>query len=152
MWADPAVVKFIGGKPSTEQQTWMRLLSYVGHWSVMGFGYWVIEETGTKQFVGEIGFADFKRDIAPSMKDVPELGFALRAAYHGKGYATEAAGAVLAWGDEHLPGPRTVCLINPENVASVRIATTCGYEVFDRTTFNGQATLFLERMAHASAL
>jgi hypothetical protein len=76
MWADPAVTRFIGGVPSTKQQTWSRLLAYVGHWPIMGFGYWAIEERTTGEFAGEIGFADFKRDTIPAMKDVPELGFA----------------------------------------------------------------------------
>lgn len=145
MWSNPEVTRFIGGKPSTEQQTWMRLLSYAGHWALLGFGYWVIEETATQRFVGEIGFADFKRDIAASMKGVPELGFALAPEFHGKGYATEAVQAVLAWSEKHLSAPRTVCLIAPENAASIRVAEKCGYTVFERATFNGEPALFLER-------
>jgi hypothetical protein len=34
---------------------------YIGHWALMGFGYWVIEEKATGEFVGDVGFADFKR-------------------------------------------------------------------------------------------
>ncbi len=102
MWADPIVTQFIGGKPSTPQQTWARLLTYVGHWQVLGFGYWAIESKATGVFIGEIGFADFHRDIIPAMRGVPELGFALASSEHGNGYATEAVGAVLSWGDEHL--------------------------------------------------
>ncbi len=145
MWSDPMVTRFIGGKPSTEQQTWMRMLSYAGHWSFMGFGYWVIETKDSSRFVGEAGFADFKRDIAASMKGRPELGFALASASHGKGYATEAACAVLAWGDTHLQYDKTVCLINPENVASRRVVEKCGYRVFEESTYNGLPALFLAR-------
>jgi RimJ/RimL family protein N-acetyltransferase len=147
MWSDPAVTRHIGGKPSTQSQTWIRLLSYIGHWKVMGFGYWVIAESATGRFAGEIGFADFKRDIAPSMKGVPELGFALAPAFHGKGYATEAVQAVLAWGDEHFSTPRSVCLISPENLASIRVAEKCGYKIFERAAFAGEPILFLERFA-----
>ncbi|MFZ1017693.1 MAG: GNAT family N-acetyltransferase, partial [Candidatus Cybelea sp.] len=68
MWADPIVTKYISGRPSTVQQTWSRLLTYVGHWNLMGFGYWAIEEKSSGDFVGEAGLADFKRDIAASMK------------------------------------------------------------------------------------
>jgi RimJ/RimL family protein N-acetyltransferase len=145
MWSDPAVTRHIGGKPSTQSQTWIRLLSYIGHWALMGFGYWVIEETATGRFVGEVGFADFKRDIAPSMQGVPELGFALAPAFHGNGYATEAVRAVLAWGDEYFTTSRTVCLISPENVASIRVAEKGGYRIFERATFAGEPALFLER-------
>jgi RimJ/RimL family protein N-acetyltransferase len=150
MWSDPNVTRFIGGKPSTEQQTWMRLLAYVGHWSLMGFGYWVIEERNSKEFVGEIGFADFKRDIAPAMRESPELGFALASAWHGKGYATEAVRAVVTWADAHQRFQKTVCLINPENLASLRVVEKCGYRLFEQGAYNGQPTLFLSRAAEAS--
>jgi RimJ/RimL family protein N-acetyltransferase len=145
MWADPNITKFITGRASTEQQTWMRLLSYAGHWALLGFGYWVIEEKETKDFIGEVGFADFKRDIAPAMKDKPELGFALAFRYHGKGYATEAVRAALSWADEHLPHSTSVCLVNPRNAASLRVVKKCGYEVFEESIYNGQSVLLLSR-------
>ena len=100
--------------------------------------------------IGEIGFADFKRDIAQSMQNVPEIGFALRSATHGRGYGSEAVGAVLAWGDTHLPSPRTVALVNEENQRSLRILERYGYGAFDRAQFNGSPVLFLERIAPAS--
>ena len=75
------------------------MLSYLGHWSLMSFGYWALEEKETGRFIGELGFADFKRDIEPSLKGIPELGWALASPAHGKGYATEALRVVGAWGD-----------------------------------------------------
>jgi RimJ/RimL family protein N-acetyltransferase len=150
MWADPEVTRFIGGEPVGEQRTWARLLAYIGHWALMGFGYWVIERRDSGEFVGEIGFADFKRDIAPAMRGSPELGFALTPRFHGRGYATESAKAVVAWGDEHLNQPRTVCLIDPQNVASRRVVEKCGYEPFAHGTYGGRSVLFLVRGAAAA--
>jgi len=150
MWSDPAVTRFIGGKPLSEQQTWARLLSYVGHWALMGFGYWVMEEKESGQFVGEIGFADFKRDIAASMQGKPELGFALASLFHGRGYASEAVAACLAWADAHLPFPASVCLVHADNLASLRVLAKGGYEVFERGTYNEQPALFLARAAAAT--
>jgi len=147
MWTDPDVIRFIGGEPRSEQLTWARLLAYVGHWALMGFGFWAIEQRDSGEFVGEVGLADFKRDIAAAMRGVPELGFALLPRFHGKGYATEAAGAALSWAEAHLPHSRTVCLIDPQNVASLRVAGKCGYEIFDRGTYNGRPALFLARGA-----
>lgn len=146
MWADPEVTKFIGGRPSTEQQTWTRLLTYIGHWAIMNFGYWAIEEKASGDFVGEAGLADFKRDVPPAMRDVPELGFALVSRAHGKGYATEAARAVLDWADTHLRNPRTVCMVNPQNTASLRVVEKCGYSVFAQSAYNEQEVLFLARL------
>jgi RimJ/RimL family protein N-acetyltransferase len=145
MWSDPVVTRFLGGKPSSPQQSWARLLGYVGHWCVLHFGYWAIEEKATNSFIGEIGFADFKREIVPSLRNLPELGFALIPRAHDKGFATEAARAVVAWGDDRFAWTRTFCLINPENVASQRVVAKLAYEIFERGTFNERPTLFLAR-------
>lgn len=145
MWSDPNVTRFITGRISTEQQTWIRLLSYVGHWALRGFGYWAIEEKDSRAFVGEVGFADFKRDVAPSMNDVPELGFALASRFHGNGYATESVRAALAWADANLAYARTVCLISRQNPASLRVVEKCGYALIESGTYNDEPVLFLAR-------
>ena len=145
MWSDAAVTRHIGGKPSSEQQTWMRMLTYIGHWELSGFGYWAIEETATGRFVGDIGFADFRRGKSAAMSNVPEMGWALGPAFHGRGFATEAGLAAVAWADAHFESPRTVCLIDCENAASVRVAQKCGYRVFESTVLDERPTFFLER-------
>jgi RimJ/RimL family protein N-acetyltransferase len=146
MWADPVVTRFIGGRASTPLQTWQRMLAYAGHWKFMHYGYWAIEEQSTQQFIGEMGFADFKRDIAASMQNVPEIGFAFASSVHGKGYATEALQAVLAWGDEHLPSKRTVALVNQENAVSRRLLEKNGYRTFEHAAFGDAPVLFMERL------
>lgn len=145
MWTDPLVFRHIGGKPFTQEEVWTRLLRYVGHWAWLGFGYWAVEEKASGQFIGELGFGDFKRDIKPSLKDMPELGWALVSQAHGKGYATEGVRAAIAWGDKHFGPIRTACLIHPENVASVRVAEKCGYREFQRTTYKGHETILFAR-------
>jgi len=145
MWADPIVTRHIGGKPFSEEEVWTRLLRYVGHWALLGFGYWAIEEKSTGDFVGELGFADYKRDIEPSIKGVPELGWALVSIAHGKGYATEAVRAAALWGEAQFGSARTVCLIHPENLASIRVAEKCGYKEFRRTTYKGRPTMIFAR-------
>jgi len=144
MWADPVVRRYLGGGPPTANRAWLRLLEYVGHWPAMQFGYWAVEERATGAFVGDAGFADFKREVGPSMRGVPELGYVFAARAHGKGYATEAARAVVAWGDAR-GFTRTVCLIHAENAASLRVAEKCGYREFERTAFGEAPVVFLER-------
>jgi RimJ/RimL family protein N-acetyltransferase len=111
----------------------------------MGFGYWVIKEKETGRFVGELGFADYKRDIVPSIKGVPELGWALVSREHGKGYGTEAVRAAVAWGEAHFGPARTVCIIHPENLASIRVAQKCGFQECQRTIYKGHPTVIFDR-------
>ena len=146
MWSDPNVVRFIGGKPSTESQTWMRILNYAGLWALLGYGYWAIEEKPGGTFVGEGGFADFHRNLDPRM-DAPEIGWAFATAFHGRGYATEAVQAIVAWGDRQLTPARTVCLIAPDNSASVRVAEKCGYQRFANGDVLGATVDFYERIS-----
>lgn len=145
MWADPVVIRYAGGKPLSAEDAWRKLLGYVGHWSLLGFGYWAVEEKATGNFVGEIGFADYKRDLEPPLKGTPEIGWVLAAHAHGRGYATEAVRAAVAWGDAHFQSARTACIITPENLASIRVAVKCGYREFTRTTYKGHPTVMFVR-------
>ncbi len=146
MWADPVVTRHIGGHRATEEETWSRLLRYAGLWSLLGYGYWIVRETATDAFVGEVGFADFRRALTPPLDGTPEVGWALCARAHGRGFATEAVAAALAWGDDRLPRPaRTACIITPENGASIRVADKCGYRPVARTTYKEREIVIYER-------
>jgi len=150
MWADPVVTRFIGGKPLSEEEAWTKFLRYAGHWSLLGFGYWVAEEKATGKSVGEIGFADYKRETEPSLKGTPEIGWVLASAFHGKGYATEAVRAVVEWGDSHFERARTSCIIAPDNLASIRVAEKCGYRQSQLATYKGHSVLIFVREAKSS--
>jgi RimJ/RimL family protein N-acetyltransferase len=144
MWADPEVTRYIGGKPHTEEESWARFLRYAGHWSLLGFGYWVVEEKPTGDFIGEVGFADYKRDL-PALKGLPEIGWVFTTQARGKGYATEAVRAAIGWGDAHFASSRTACIIHPENLASIRVAEKCGYCEFERTAYKSHPTIMFVR-------
>lgn len=142
MWADPAVTRYIGGKISTREETWTRLLRHVGQWTLLGFGYWAIEEKQTGRFIGQAGFGDFGRFTEP-----PEIGSAIITSAHGQGYASEAVGAIVQWGDANLDRPRTTCIIHPENAASIRIAEKFGYTETQRTEYKGDPTIVYARLS-----
>ncbi len=109
-----------------------------------------MEVKATGEFVGELGFADMKRDIQPSLEGLPELGWALVSHAHGKGYATEAVRAVIAWGDQRFGRARTVCIIHPDNLASIRVAEKCGYQELQRTAYKEHEVILMEReLVHA---
>jgi RimJ/RimL family protein N-acetyltransferase len=112
---------------------------------MLGFGYWAVREKQTDTFLGEVGFADYKRDVKPSLKGIPEIGWVFGAHAPGKGFATEAVRAVVAWGDVHFGPLRTACIIAPGNDASLRVASKCGYRELQRTTYHEHPTLMFVR-------
>jgi RimJ/RimL family protein N-acetyltransferase len=111
----------------------------------MGFGGWVIEDKRTGAFIGECGFADFRRDIDRSMRGDPEIGWVLAPHAQRKGYAIEAIRAAVRWGDLHLPSHRTVCLVDRNNSPSIRVAQRAGYAEFRRLIFRHTPVICFER-------
>lgn len=150
LWGDPQVTRYIGGKPLTGEEVWARLLRYAGHWAMLGYGYWLIEDKASGRFIGEMGFADFKRDISPSFAGIPEIGWVLAPAAQGRGLATEALHAAVTWGDQTFGGKTTGCLINPDNVASIRVAEKGGYKFFCRTFYKEHPAIVFKRQGKGS--
>ena len=150
MWGDPLVARFIGGKPCTREESWARLLRYAGLWPLLGFGYWAIELKGGTGFVGDVGFAHWHRDITPSLDGMPEGGWVLAAPAQGRGLATEAVGAALAWFDRAFVGRATTCIVAEDNLASIQVAQKNGYREATRTQFKGSAVVLFRRSAAAA--
>ncbi len=144
MWADPKIARHISGQPSSPSESWSRLLRYIGHWYAMGFGYWAVEDRGTGEFLGEVGLADYKREMQPPL-EAPEIGWVLKRAAHGRGIATEAAAAAVAWADRSLTVDRTVCIFAPDHAASLHVAAKLGYKEKGMAIFRDRPTLVMER-------
>jgi RimJ/RimL family protein N-acetyltransferase len=126
LWADVEVTRFIGGKPQSAQEAWFRILRYAGSWSLLGYGFWAICDRKTGAFIGEGGFSDFGRGIA-ELDGFPEIGWAFGPAAWGRGLASEAVSAMVAWADRDIAAAETRCWITNDNVASVKVATRNGY-------------------------
>lgn len=145
LWSDPIVTRYITGTPLSREECWARFLRNIGHWALLGFGYWIAEEKATGIFVGELGFGNYKRELEPALPAKPEAGWVLASSAHGKGYATEALKTILAWGDANLDGGQTVCLIHPDNHKSIRIAEKCGYRKQSVATYKQKTTIVFAR-------
>ncbi len=68
---------------------------------------------------------------------------------HGQGLASEAVAAAHAWGDARFGAPRTVCMIDPNNAPSLRLAAKMGYAEYARTAYGERFVVLLERPAPA---
>ena len=138
MWADPAVVRLLGGVPASAEDNWARLLRYAGSWSMLGYGFWCVRHRHTGAYLGDVGFLDAKRTGVEGFDGDPEIGWSLNTAAHGKGYASEAVQAALGWGAARFG--RTVAMINPLNTASEAVARRNGFVHFADSRYKDAAT------------
>lgn len=145
LWTDVQAVRFVGLTPNTPSEVWRRLMFYRGHWEIEGYGFFAVEERTTGRFVGEMGFCNFLRGL-PETDGFAEAGWFLMPEYHGKGYASEAMLAASEWLRNQFGPRRTVCLVHPENEASIALATRLGYRQFGATHYREQPANVYERM------
>lgn len=145
MWADPAIVRHLGGVPLTEEDAWAKMMRINGHWTLTGHGFWSVHEKSTGKRVGETGFLALKRDIVPSLEGTPEVGWGLASFAQGKGYATEMVSAAHKWGETRFGKTRFCCIISPENGPSLRVAERTGYRPSVTTTYKNDPIVVLYR-------
>ena len=157
LWADPRVTRYIGGKPLTREEVWARFLRYAGSWYWLGFGYWAVEEISSGQFIGELGYSQNERSFDPPLAllddgglTMPEVGWVLAPRFHGKGYATEAVLAALAWGDACIALSHSFCIIHPDHRASIGVAGKCGFVEQARPFYQTEPTILFTRRSTAT--
>ena len=151
MWGNENVVRHIGGKTFSREEVWSRILRARGLWAMLGYGYWAVYANESGRFVGDVGFADFRRALEPTIEGVPEMGWVLDPWCHGRGFASEAAGAAIAWAEAQLGAPEYSCIIDPENQASIRLALKLGFAQAARTLYKGSPILVFRRPAASPA-
>ena len=130
--ADPIVTRFVGGVFSRDD-TWRRIAMLVGHWTLRGFGNWVIEDKATGAFAGYSGL------WMPEGWKEPELMWGLAPACHGKGYATAAARRARAYAFEELGWKTLVSYIASENAPSQAVAARLGAQRDGQIEIRGTA-------------
>jgi RimJ/RimL family protein N-acetyltransferase len=145
MMGDSEVMRHLGGHPLAREDSWRKLLCGHALWSLLGFGYWAVERRDGGAMIGQVGFADFQRDLAPSISGLPEMGWLFAREAAGQGFATEAAAAGLAWIDEALGPPETVAMIDIANTPSIRVAEKCGFAGRETALYRGESILLFRR-------
>lgn len=144
MMGDPKVMNPMGAKPLSREDAWRKLLCGHGMWPIAGYGYWAVERRADGAMIGQIGFADFKRGMAPNVENIPEMGWLFAAEASGQGYATEAGVAALAWADEALRR-EIVAIVDPANAPSIRVAEKLGFAKREEAVYRDAPILLFRR-------
>ena len=102
------------------------LLSLYAGWlrddpSVVGYGPWVVVARGDRIVVGSAGFVG-----KPDVDGTIELGFGTHTDYRNRGYASEAARALIDWGLAQPGVERVIAKCDPNNYPSVRVLEKIG--------------------------
>jgi aminoglycoside 6'-N-acetyltransferase len=93
-------------------------------------GGWVqlsVEERGTGKLVGDVGMSPADGDPG-----VIKIGYTMDPAYQGRGYATEAVAALVAFAFEELRAEVVRAFASAENLPSIRVAEKVGMRLVER--------------------
>jgi RimJ/RimL family protein N-acetyltransferase len=121
--ADPRVMEFYPSVVSREESR-VRFDRWQAHAAEQGYAFWPVELIGGPPFIGMVGLsrADFEAPFLPAV----EIGWRLAAEHWGRGYATEAARAALAFGFDQVGLVEIVSFTTVANIRSRRVMEKLG--------------------------
>jgi RimJ/RimL family protein N-acetyltransferase len=122
LWRDPEVMRFLGG-PYTRDEVAARLAREVANEEAHGIEYWPLFLRDGGAFAGCCGLKPVEHEPRAL-----EIGFHLRPSFHGRGLASEAARAVIAYAFEELHVEALFAGHHPENATSAALLARLGFE------------------------
>ncbi len=124
--ADPDAARHIGGV-LTRSAAWRKFLQMPGAWWMQGYAMFSVVDKSSGEWLGQCG------PWQPEGWPGTEVGWALKRGAWGRGYAQEAAIATIDWAFEHLGWSEVIHSIDPENVASRKLAERLGSRILRQT-------------------
>lgn len=106
--------------PIGRAMAWRIWASEVGQWPLLGYGPFSVEDRATGAYLGEVGIYN------PVGFPEPELGWFVLPEAEGRGYAAEAARAVMAWARASFGWDHLISIIAPGNARSIALALRLG--------------------------
>ncbi len=97
---------------------------WVRHWEEHGFGYWCVREVGSDCI---IGYAGVKRMLMHG-RPVLNLVYLFVPDVWGRGFATEAAAAILSRVADEMPAETIGARVRPDNRSSQNVALEAGLQ------------------------
>lgn len=136
--SDPVANPFSPMPSLDSRAAWRAFASIVGTWSLFGAGWWGIEDRASGELAGTVG-AFFRETQLPLTPDTEmEIGWNVFPRFARRGYATEAARAVIADAFARHRCPRVFALTAPGNLASQGVARKLGMTYAGDVDFYGE--------------
>lgn len=108
-----------------------------------GLGLWAVIDKTTGKLIGDCGLHKAK---IGEHEEAVELAYRIHKTLWGKGFATEAAKAVLSYAFDVLNLPEVVSCIAYDNARSVRVAEKIGMTYWKEGIFMGKPCLVYRKM------
>lgn len=120
---DSDVMRYISkGIVKTPEETRENIRRVQSRWQKYGFSWWAIKEKASGVVVGAACL-----QYLANVEGAPlEIGWRLIPEHNGKGYATEAAKAIIDFAAEHIGADYLVAVADPENIPSQRVMQRLG--------------------------
>ncbi len=132
--ADPVVMRYQISGVREREKVQMSLAWFIQLHQRDGFSLWAVEISRTGEFIGYCGL--LTQSIAGQREY--ELAYEFAKKHWSRGYATEAASGVRDWAFQHLKAPRVISIIDPRNVAAVRVAEKAGMRYVQNVEYAGK--------------
>ena len=124
LWGDPLVTKLIcASGVFSGQDIKERLQKEIDNERLYHVQYWPIFELQTGELIGCCGLRPYDLE-----KSIYEIGFHIRSKHWGKGYAFEAASAVIRYAFDSLKARNLFAGHNPNNAASKKLLGKLGFQ------------------------
>ena len=131
--ADAEVMKYISdGKTRTRTQCAAMLMEFDAQWEERGYSFFAMELRESNRFIGFTGF--YSPGFLPEIMPAIEIGWRLSRYHWGRGLATEAARAALAYAWDHLDIDRLVSIVHLDNERSANLCLKLGMSLDRETT------------------
>ncbi|WP_186630088.1 GNAT family N-acetyltransferase [Rhodococcus sp. BP22] len=129
---DPRTTRFESNPPDAAQVS-LLVDSWLADWTEHGYGYCTVTSRLNPDVIGLAGIR--ARDVRG--EGVLNLAYRFSPEVWGRGYAVEAAKAVVDWRDRNLPWIPLVANVNVENERSGRVAERVGFTEYTEEFYEG---------------
>ncbi len=124
IFSDEETMRFYPA-PFTREQTGQWIKKNQERYRKDGFGLWGVCLKETDELIGDCGLV---RQTVDGRTEI-EIGYHIHKKYWSRGFATEAAKACKAYGFHQLHFHKLICLIDPKNIPSIRVAEKIGFTI-----------------------